>query len=434
MISTTAKHTIDPFANNISALAFSEMNHGIGDISKSTTDVDAVFGPLSDPLSSSVGMGSSGSQNMMNESISMVVATASLSTTMPVAIGMNETSPHHAGVVGFEDSTNNVGDDEDFGDFEEATYATAPTPGVMGSISIPKTTSDREDEIVHTMEAVVLTDTVSDMISTSSIPIVPAPVPAPVSIEEFTKLNFDSFMVTSNVGVVSMSDDHATSSAISSQPSSPLRPQPSSSFTTDTIGIHDSSLAVPEVQSLSSPMGFNALDQLVLEDMDEPIPLTTDLLATTNPADSSLLGGPFVASFGSSSSMSSTMGLNTMTGLPPFHNTHSNHAMTTTSTTTTPTRISILDLFDTNTASSSSSSSQRDNYSALEVSSNLEDSALHTLAIQLADKKYFDESHCCFQKLAYRQTILALLKETKQENALDMQRRLERQKVSTISF
>ena len=406
---------------------FSEMNHGFGDTFKSAAVEDAFFAPLSNPSSSSMGMGSSVSQ-MMSESMSMVDGATSLSATTPATIGVNDTLLHDASLataaVGFEVSNNSVGDDEDFGDFEEATFTTAPiltppsTTDVMGSISILEKTLDREDDIVHTMEAVVLSDAVSDMISPPSVPV----ASVPVSIEEFTKLNFDSFMVTSNVSAVSTSDDYATSSAISEQLSSPLRPQPSSSSTTAiTTDIQDSSLPVPEIQSMPSPMGFNALDQLVLEDMDEPIPLTTDLLtATTNPADSSLLAGSFIASFGSSSS-SGSMGMNTMASLPPFHNkTHSDP------TTTLPTRKSILDLFDTNTASSSS---QRDNYSALEVSSNLDDAALHTLAIQLADKKYFEESHCCFQKLAYRQAILALHKETKQDKALEIQRRLERQKV-----
>ena len=396
----------------------------MSDISKSPTDMDAIFAPLSDPHASNMGMGSSGSQQqmIMSESMSMMDTTATLMTTTPVSISINnETVSHHAGdAVTFKDLTNDTEDDEDFGDFEEATFSSAPiSTSTTADMIIPETTFPREDENMHAIDAMVFSDAASDMISSSSsVPVVPIPTSVPKSIEEFTKLNFDSFMVTNNVNAASTSDNDARSSAIFEQPSSPVRHQSTSLFTTDTIGVHDSSLSTSEVQSMPSPMGFNALDQLVFEDMDEPIPLTTNLLTTIIPVDKSLLSGSF-ASFGSSSSTSVSMGMNNMTG----------GAMTKSST-TLPTRASILDLFDTNTASSSS---QRNNYSALEVSSNLDDSALHTLAIQLADKKYFEESHCCFQKLAYRRTILALHNETKQDKVLDIQRRLELQKVSIIS-
>ena len=396
----------------------------MSDISKSPTDMDAIFAPLSDPHASNMGMGSSGSQQqmIMSESMSMMDTTATLMTTTSVSISINnETVSHHAGdAVTFKDLTDDTEDDEDFGDFEEATFSSAPiSTSTTADMIIPETTFPREDENMHAIDAMVFSDAASDMIS-SSVPVVPIPTSVPKSIEEFTKLNFDSFMVTNNVNAASTSDNDARSSAIFEQPSSPVRHQPTSLFTTDTIGVHDSSLSTSEVQSMPSPMGFNALDQLVFEDMDEPIPLTTNLLTTIIPVDKSLLSGSF-SSFGSSSSTSVSMGMNNMTG----------GAMTTSSTTLPTPRVSILDLFDTNTASSSS---QRNNYSALEVSSNLDDSALHTLAIQLADKKYFEESHCCFQKLAYRQTILALHNETKQDKVLDIQRRLELQKVSIISL
>ena len=258
----------------------------------------------------------------------------------------------------------------DFGEFEEATdaaaTATAAAAAASSTITATVTIDDHEEE---------------DMSAPSPTPLsAPAPALVPAkSIEEFTKMNFDTFAVDAGSNGAALAHLDASAPVAASPIDDHFAPGPLS------VSVPAASTTPPaEPDNATSPMGFDALDQLVFEDNPDlhvvPEAPLAPLVPLVPPAEP--LRGAFHGGSGKS-----------MLGQPTAD---------------------ILDLFGAPSSSSSFSSSSSasaagddDAWAALDVPPGLGDDDLEALATALADRDYMEEAHCCLRKRAYLRDLWA---------------------------